>query len=92
MKDSTTQENTPVMKRQLSGVVVSTANDKTIVVEVERKLRHKLYGKLFARTRKFHVHDEKNQFAVGDTVAFEECRPMSKKKRWRVLYNSSETN
>lgn len=84
-KKENEQASTPHMRR-LTGVVVSDKNDKTIIVSVERKLSHKLYGKLYKRTRRFPVHDEKNQYSVGDTVEFVECRPMSKNKRWRVLY------
>jgi small subunit ribosomal protein S17 len=72
-------------KRRFTGVVVSDKGDKTLVVSVERKLRHPLYGKLYARTKKFHVHDENNTFHTGDVVEFEECRPISKTKRWRVI-------
>ena len=75
-------------KRQFQGVVVSDAMDKTIVVKVERVRMHRLYKKRYTRTTKFKVHDEKNQFKVGDEVTFEECRPMSKDKKWRVLYNA----
>lgn len=79
------------MERTFSGVVVSAKGDKTIVVEVERKLRHKLYDKLYSRTRKFHVHDEHNTYKEGDVVEFVGCRPMSKKKRWRVISSSNDT-
>lgn len=84
-------ENNKQFDRQFVGTVVSAKSDKTIVVAVERTLRHKLYGKSFKRTRKFHVHDEKNQYNEGDTVTFVSCRPLSKQKRWRVLYGA-ETN
>lgn len=84
-------ENNKQFDRQFTGTVVSAKSDKTIVVAVERTLRHKLYGKSFKRTRKFHVHDEKNQYNEGDTVTFVSCRPLSKQKRWRVLYGA-ETN
>jgi small subunit ribosomal protein S17 len=83
--------NTPVTQpthRQLEGVVVSDKGTKTIVVAVERTLRHRLYGKQYTRTRRFHVHDEKEQYGVGETVQFVECRPISKLKRWRVVYNN----
>lgn len=79
------QKQQEVMHRQFKGVVVSAKNDKTIVVKVERRLRHKLYGKLFTRSRKFHVHDENNTYKEGDVVEFEECAPISKKKRWTVV-------
>lgn len=79
-----------VMRRRFRGTVVSDANDQTIVVAVERKLQHKLYSKLYTRTRKFHVHDSQNKYAVGDVVEFIQCRPISKKKRWRVIYDNSD--
>jgi small subunit ribosomal protein S17 len=67
------------------GVVVSDTSDKTIVVKVERRFAHPLYGKGVARTKRYHVHDEKNEYKVGDTVRITETRPLSKTKRWRVL-------
>lgn len=88
----TTEKKTTEEKytgRRLRGTVVSAKSDKTVVILVERRLRHKLYDKLFTRSRKFHVHDEKNQFTEGDVVDFIPCRPMSKQKRWRVVYNST---
>lgn len=91
--ETNTTEQKKIQHRQLTGEVVSDTNDKTIVVSVERRLRHKLYGKLFSRTRKFHVHDPKNQYKKGDVVTFVASRPMSKQKRWRVLYNEqNESN
>ncbi len=77
-----------IRQRRQKGVVVSDVQHKTIVVAVERTLRHKLYGKSFKRTRRFQVHDEKNQFKKGDVVEFVECRPLSKTKRWRVIYSA----
>ncbi|MCW1930381.1 MAG: 30S ribosomal protein S17 [Candidatus Kerfeldbacteria bacterium] len=74
------------MHRELTGVVTSDKMNKTIVVEVTRNLRHEVYGKLYKRSRKFHVHDEKEQYGVGDVVTFVECRPLSKTKKWRVVY------
>jgi small subunit ribosomal protein S17 len=67
------------------GVVVSDKADKTIVVMVERRLAHPLYGKGVARTKRYHVHDEGNEYKVGDTVRIAETRPLSKTKRWRVV-------
>jgi small subunit ribosomal protein S17 len=67
------------------GVVVSDKQDKTVVVKVERRFPHPLYGKGMARTKKYHVHDENNEYKVGDTVRITETRPLSKTKRWRVL-------
>jgi small subunit ribosomal protein S17 len=66
------------------GSVVSKSGDKTIVVLVERRYRHPLYGKVITDYRKFHVHDEENQARVGDKVRIVECRPMSRMKRWRL--------
>lgn len=67
------------------GVVVSDKADKTIVVRVDRRLTHPLYGKSVAWSKKYHVHDEKNEYKVGDTVRIAETRPLSKTKRWRVI-------
>lgn len=67
------------------GTVVSDAPDKTVVVRVERRFAHPLYGKVITRSRKYHAHDEKNEYQVGDIVRIQETRPLSKLKRWRVL-------
>lgn len=72
-------------KKVLQGVVVSDVNDKTIVVNVERRFKHPVVQKIVRRSKKYHAHDEKNEFKVGDVVNIEECRPISKKKTWRVL-------
>ena len=69
----------------LSGKVVSDKMDKTITVLVERKVKHPLYGKIMVRSKKYHVHDENNEFHPGDMVVIEECRPLSKTKAWRVV-------
>ena len=66
------------------GVIVSDKGDKTVVVLVERQFAHPLYGKQVKRTKKYHAHDEKNEFRIGDTVRITETRPLSKLKRWRV--------
>lgn len=66
------------------GTVVSDRMDKTVVVAVERIMRHPLYGKTVKRTKKFHAHDENNECQVGDVVEIMETRPLSKTKRWRV--------
>ncbi|HUL41207.1 MAG TPA: 30S ribosomal protein S17 [Burkholderiales bacterium] len=71
-------------KRTLSGRVVSDKMDKTVTVLVERKVRHPLYGKIVTRSKKYHAHDDKNEFHEGDIVLIEECRPISKTKAWRV--------
>lgn len=67
------------------GVVVSTAGEKTCVVEVRDRKRHGLYGKMMTHTKKFHAHDENNDCGVGDTVTIMETRPVSKMKRWRLV-------
>lgn len=67
------------------GVVVSDKMDKTVTVSVERQFAHPLYGKGMRRTKKYHAHDENNEYRVGDTVRITETRPLSKMKRWRVL-------
>jgi small subunit ribosomal protein S17 len=72
-------------KRILQGVVVSDKNAKTIVVQVERRLTHPVLKKTVRRTTKFHAHDENNDAKVGDIVRIQECRPVSKNKRWTLL-------
>jgi small subunit ribosomal protein S17 len=72
-------------KRVLTGVVVSDKNDKTVVVEVERRFTHPLLKKTVRRSKKYHAHDEANTFKVGDIVRIEESAPISKNKRWVVL-------
>ncbi|MEE4360688.1 MAG: 30S ribosomal protein S17 [Pseudomonadales bacterium] len=71
--------------RTLSGTVVSNKMDKTIVVLVERRVQHPLYGKIVRRSTKVHVHDENNECEIGDTVTVRETRPMSKTKTWRLI-------
>lgn len=66
------------------GKVVSAKMNKTIVVAVERRIQHPIYGKFFRKTSKFHAHDEENQASEGDVVAIVETRPLSKLKRWRL--------
>ena len=66
------------------GVVVSDKADKTVTVQVERRLAHPLYGKQMGKTRKYHAHDEHNEYRTGDTVRIVETRPLSRTKRWRV--------
>ena len=68
-----------------TGVVVSDQNDKTVTVLVERQFAHRLYTKQIRKTKKYHAHDEKNQYRNGDVVRITETRPLSKTKRWRVL-------
>ena len=72
-------------KRILEGVVVSDKNDKTIVVKVERRLRHPVLKKTVRLSKKYHAHDEKNAAKTGDVVRIEETRPISKQKRWALL-------
>jgi small subunit ribosomal protein S17 len=72
-------------RRILQGVVVSDKMDKTVVVKVESRVKHPLYGKFVRRSKKFHAHDENNQFKVGDKVRIQESRPFSKRKNWEVL-------
>jgi small subunit ribosomal protein S17 len=79
---STEQRN---RRKTRTGVVVSTAADKTCVVKVEERKRHPMYGKMITRSTKFHAHDEENTSGVGDRVVIMETRPMSKMKRWRLV-------
>lgn len=74
------------IKRQLVGVVISDKMEKTIVVKVNHTKIHPRYLKRYVVSKKYHVHDEKKQFSVGDQVTFQECRPLSLKKKWRVIY------
>lgn len=72
--------------RRLEGVVVSDKQDKTINVLVESVKVHAKYNKRYTTSKKYKVHDEKNQYKEGDKVVFEQCRPLSKDKTWRVIY------
>ena len=72
-------------KRILQGVVVSDSNNKTIVVNVERRLRHPVLKKTVRLSKKYHAHDEKNVAKTGDVVRIEETRPLSKQKRWTLV-------
>ncbi|MCG7584562.1 30S ribosomal protein S17 [Photobacterium sp. OFAV2-7] len=67
------------------GRVVSDKGDKSIVVAIERKVKHPIYGKYITRTTKLHAHDENNECGLGDTVEIRECRPMSKTKSWTLV-------
>lgn len=78
-------ENTRNSRKVRQGVVVSAANDKTIVVETKQRKPHPVYGKMMTTTKKFHAHDENNECGVGDTVTIMETRPLSKMKRWRLV-------
>lgn len=75
-------------RRVLQGVVVSDKNEKTVVVRVDRRVRHPIYKKTIRRSKKYSAHDENNQFKVGDVVQIVESRPHSKTKRWEVLYEA----
>ena len=77
-------------KRILSGIVVSSNSDKTITVGVTRRIKHKLYKKIIRQTKKYHAHDEKNEFGIGDTVSIIESKPISKLKKWKVISNNEE--
>jgi small subunit ribosomal protein S17 len=73
------------LRKERTGVVTSNKMDKTIVVAVERKVKHPIYGKFIKKTTKFHAHDEKNEASIGDLVRIMETRPLSKTKRWRLV-------
>ena len=88
MEANTATETTGVVRKLRKtrvGVVSSNKMDKTIVIKVERKVKHPLYGKFLKKTTSFHAHDEQNECSIGDTVRIMETRPMSKTKRWRLV-------
>jgi small subunit ribosomal protein S17 len=72
-------------KRVLTGTVVSDKGEKTVVVRVERRVKHPLYGKIIKLSKKYHAHDAANEFHVGEVVRIEECAPISKLKTWKVV-------
>ena len=72
-------------RRILQGVVVSDKGDKTVVVRVERRVLHPVYKKVVRSAKKYAAHDAENRFKVGDSVRIQECRPISKLKRWTVI-------
>ncbi len=72
------------LRKERTGVVFSNKMDKTITVAVKWKEKHPIYGKFVNKTKKYHVHDEKNECNIGDTVRIMETRPLSKLKRWRL--------
>ena len=72
-------------KRVLTGTIVSDKTDKTVVVKVERRVKHPLYGKIVKRSKKYHAHDEANEYKAGETVRIEETAPISKLKTWKVI-------
>jgi small subunit ribosomal protein S17 len=73
------------LRKERTGIVTSTKMDKSIVVSVERREKHPMYGKFIKKTKRFMAHDEKNECGVGDTVKIMETKPMSKLKRWRLV-------
>ena len=75
-----TQEN-----RTLQGRVISDKMDKSITVQIERRVKHPIYGKFIRRSTKVHAHDENNECRMGDVVVVEQCRPLSKLKKWRFI-------
>ena len=77
-------------KRILIGTVISSNNNKTITVNVIRRIKHKLYKKIIRVSKKYHAHDENNDYSIGDTVSIIESKPISKIKKWTVLSNSGE--
>tara|TARA_B100000989_G_scaffold297082_1_gene281855 strand:+ start:3970 stop:4215 length:246 start_codon:yes stop_codon:yes gene_type:complete len=79
-------------RRILSGVVASSNSNKTITVDVTRRIKHKLYKKIIRQTKKYHVHDEKNEFNAGDVVSIIESKPISKLKRWKVISNEEDNS
>jgi small subunit ribosomal protein S17 len=79
-----TVENERGRRKTRVGTVVSDKMDKTVVVRVERRYAHPLYGKQVTRSKKYHAHDENNDYHIGDVVRITETRPLSKTKRWRV--------
>ena len=79
-------------KRTLSGIVVSSNSNKTIVVKVTRRVKHKLYKKIINLSKKYHAHDEDNNFKVGDNVTIIESKPISKLKTWVAINNNQEKN
>ena len=77
-------------KRILTGTVVSSNTNKTIVVKVIRRVQHKLYKKIISQSKKYHAHDENNNFKEGDIVKIIESKPISKLKSWTVINNNQE--
>ena len=73
------------LRKERIGVVVSNKMDKSIVVEIERREKHPIYGKFIKKTNRFMAHDEKNDCNIGDTVRIMETRPLSKRKCWRLV-------
>ncbi|NCD00941.1 30S ribosomal protein S17 [bacterium] len=80
------KEAKEIIRKRMDGVVLSDKNEKTLVVKVDRTRIHPKYKKRYTVSKKYKVHDEKGIFKEGDKVTFVQCRPLSKDKRWRVLY------
>ena len=76
-------------KRILKGVVVSDKGDKTIIVNVERRIIHPLYKKFISKTKRYAAHDAENRFKTGDRVSIQECPPISKSKKYAVIYDEA---
>lgn len=86
MGDTAQQQNQQQgARKERVGEVIADKMDKTIVVRVDRRLVHERYGKVISRSKKYYVHDEKNEAGIGDKVHIEETRPLSKLKRWRLV-------
>ena len=90
MSEETTTESVETTEERnrrkvLTGIVVSDKMDKTIVVSVESRVRHPLYGKIMTKSSKVHAHDEENSAGIGDRVRVQETRPLSATKRWRLI-------
>ncbi len=80
-------EKKAVIKKKFNGIVVSDKMEKTIIVKVDSTKIHPKYKKRYTKSKRYKVHDEKNQYKEGDKVTFIECRPLSKDKKWRVIYS-----
>jgi len=85
MVEAPTAEGRVVNRKARTGTVVSDRGDQTIIVSIERAAPHRLYRKVIRRTKRYPVHDPQNAASVGDVVRIEECRPISKTKRWRLV-------
>jgi len=79
------------LKRTLTGTIVSDKMDKTVTVLIERKVKHPVLGKIIRVSKKYHAHNENNEFHQGDLVTIEEMRPLSKTKSWRVTKLANKT-
>ena len=75
-------------KKELNGKVIKDKNDKTVVVLVKRRYSHPFFKKVITSSKKYHAHDEKNKFKIGDDVRIIECKPYSKMKKWKVIENT----